>query len=199
MPAIISHDTGTDAAESLVYTSQPPVYTYTTSLISYALPPSQFVTPETPQVAVGAFIFTPPGTSPPKVLLLRRAATDSYPNLWEVPGGGADPEDTTLLDAVAREALEESGLVAATIVEFLGTVEFGTSRGNWCIKYNFLVDVEEGEVTTNPAEHSDGRWFDLEEVRTLAVTTELMRESLVKAFERVEELRRSRGISDPVS
>src|SRR5437879_2978700 len=58
-------------------------------------------------IAVGAFIFTPPSVKPPKILLLRRAAApeESFPLLWEVPGGGAEfpPVDETVLDAVTRE------------------------------------------------------------------------------------------------
>lgn len=45
------------------------------------------------------------------VLLLQRAATERYyPNIWELPSGKVEPEDATLLDAAARECMEETGL-----------------------------------------------------------------------------------------
>jgi len=172
-------------------TSQSPSYTYPASLEPFALPPEQFSTPEQPLVAVGAYIFTPPGISPTKVLLLRRAPTDTFPNLWEVPGGGAELADTTLLDAVVREVLEESGLVVTMVKQLLGTAEFKTRSGRVCRKHDFLVAVEEGEIKTHPAEHSEWGWFGVEEVNVLAITMEDMRKTLMAAFETVEELRGS--------
>lgn len=71
-------------------------------------------------VVVSAVVFDGEG----RVLLIQRAAHDSMPNLWEVPGGGADQEDGdsddegeggskgTLLRATARELWEEAGLIA---------------------------------------------------------------------------------------
>ena len=48
-----------------------------------------------------------------QTLIIRRAPTDSYPGKWECPGGStSDRKDRTLLDGVARELWEESGLTA---------------------------------------------------------------------------------------
>jgi 8-oxo-dGTP pyrophosphatase MutT (NUDIX family) len=60
------------------------------------------------------------GTAPPpRLLIVRRALTDSMPGCWEVPGGGTDPDDETLLHGAAREVAEETGLV---VDEFLAVV-----------------------------------------------------------------------------
>lgn len=53
----------------------------------------------------------------PKILLIRRAPTDSFPLCWEPPGGGYDAADATILDAVARETLEETGLRISRFVK----------------------------------------------------------------------------------
>jgi len=176
-------------------TSQSPSYGYPSSLARFAVAPSQLSTAARPIVVVGACIFAPRGepssslSSPPRMLLLRRAATDSFPNVWEVPGGGAEPADATVLDAVAREVLEESALVVTDVVELLGTQEFTSSSGAGCTKYNFLVETAPGPVATHPAEHSEWKWFRAEEIEALLVANEDVRNLLAAAFARVRELR----------
>ncbi len=69
---------------------------------------SEALGPDAPRVAVGAVILErgPTGT---RVVLARRGRA---PNLgaWSIPGGRVEPGET-LAAAVAREALEETGLV----------------------------------------------------------------------------------------
>ncbi|ETN40233.1 uncharacterized protein HMPREF1541_04509 [Cyphellophora europaea CBS 101466] len=158
-------------------------------------------------LAVGAIVITPPATtttfpaptlqpppsststssSPPleptpKVLLLRRAPTDSMPNLWEVPGGAVDPTDPTILHAVARELFEESGLTAAHVGPIVGGTAsrdpacsdegapaqvFLTRSGNLVGKWHFLVGVREVDmsgVRCDPEEHSAFVWATEAEV-----------------------------------
>ena len=51
-----------------------------------------------------------------KLLLLQRAETeDVYPLMYELPGGNTEPDDTTLLSTVVREAEEETGLSVTKI------------------------------------------------------------------------------------
>jgi ADP-ribose pyrophosphatase YjhB (NUDIX family) len=73
----------------------------------------------TPTVAVGAFVFDPEG----RVLLVERG-TPPGEGLWSVPGGKLEPNET-LVQAVAREVREETGLVVevgtlACVVERIG-------------------------------------------------------------------------------
>ncbi len=73
----------------------------------------------TPCVAVGAFVFDPEG----RVLLVERANPPGE-GLWSVPGGKLEPGET-LVQAVAREVREETGLVVevgtlACVVERIG-------------------------------------------------------------------------------
>jgi len=73
----------------------------------------------TPIVAVGAFVFDHDG----RVLLVRRAKEPGK-DLWTVPGGRLERNET-LAQAVAREVREETGLIVevgalACVVERMG-------------------------------------------------------------------------------
>lgn len=109
----------------------------------------------------------------PRVLLLRRAATDSMPNLWEVPGGAVDAEDPSILHGVARELFEEAGLNASHISALVGVEGgqvFATRRGLLVSKLHFLVEVgfagadgEHSNVKLDYKEHSAFCWATEEE------------------------------------
>ncbi|EXJ83691.1 hypothetical protein A1O1_07315 [Capronia coronata CBS 617.96] len=118
-------------------------------------------------IATGGLVFDPPLSDPdpesvavagadagvtvterPKrdrILLIQRAGHDSMPHRWEVPGGGCDLEDPTILHAVAREVWEETGLVAARIGPLVGPKDgqvFLTRSGKVVCKFHFVVEVE---------------------------------------------------------
>ncbi|GLA95492.1 hypothetical protein AtubIFM57143_002504 [Aspergillus tubingensis] len=135
---------------------------------------------------VGAYIFT---TTPqhehqhqlhqnnpnqePHLLLLHRSPTDSYPLHWESPGGGADLSlDDTLLRALCREVLEETGLRVTKVVDLVAVDEWkkplpGVGQGEKkVIKWGFLVETASGEeVMLNPEEHCAFKWVDEGDVR----------------------------------
>jgi len=135
--------------------------------------------PRLTRLCVGALIFrdhttvdtlTQTRITIPQILLIKRASTDFFPNLWEIPGGSVELTDTTLLYAVVREVWEETGLLVkgfkAQVWDFKagekrvvaesdgtekvvvvgekpghGEVEFLGGKGEvWC-KLNFVVDV----------------------------------------------------------
>lgn len=62
-------------------------------------------------ICVGASVFDDAG----RLLLVQRAPHDSYPLLWEVPGGAIDAEDESVLHGLARELWEETGLRARRV------------------------------------------------------------------------------------
>ncbi|KAF8450072.1 hypothetical protein BDZ91DRAFT_802808 [Kalaharituber pfeilii] len=149
------------------------------------------------RVAVGAFIFRPPyppsNLSPtptttttrlqePTLLLLRRSPTETaFALLWEVPGGGAElpPTDLTLLDSVAREVLEETGLVVTRIAGLVRGpngeewIDFRGSTGRRWRKFSFFVEVEGGsedrelKVVVDKNEHGEWKWVRREEIEGL--------------------------------
>jgi 8-oxo-dGTP pyrophosphatase MutT (NUDIX family) len=97
----------------------------------------------------------------PRVLLLRRAPTDSMPNLWEVPGGAVDFDDPTILHGAARELWEEAGLHATAFHRVVGPEHgqvFATRRGRLFVKVHFLVNVKAYDVKLDENEHSDFCW-----------------------------------------
>jgi len=150
-------------------------------------------------LAIGALIFRHLPSQPIQILLLKRASTDSFPNVWEPPGGSVDPEDNTLLDAVVREVWEEAGLrvkgfqtqvwdrvwgEGETPVE----VQFpGRGGQRWC-KLNFLVDVVEGEaVSLDELEHQDSGWFERAEVEKLPFVSEQGKDIVLNGFKAFAE------------
>ncbi|KAK1837557.1 hypothetical protein CCHR01_19822 [Colletotrichum chrysophilum] len=56
-----------------------------------------------------------------EVLVLKRAASDSFPLKWEIPGGTADSDiDRTIIDVAIRELWEETHLQAQKILCTVG-------------------------------------------------------------------------------
>ena len=153
-------------------------------------------------VGVGALAFD----RSDRVLLVQRAATDSMPNLWEIPGGGCDEDDPSILHSVVRELKEESGLTATAVGPMVHLRDEGEEDGGdlsyvfltrsrkIVAKFNFLVAVElessEGQgVRLDPEEHQAFLWADEEEVKAGRVgefevrfTTKEQREVILRAF-----------------
>jgi 8-oxo-dGTP pyrophosphatase MutT (NUDIX family) len=124
-------------------------------------------------IATGALVFD--ASTPERILLIQRAAADSMPGGWEIPGGGCDKEDPSILHGAARELWEEAGLTAASIGPQVGDGHFFISRaGKMVCKFNFLVDAEKGaggklDVKLDPNEHQNYLWAAEEEVKARKV------------------------------
>lgn len=152
-------------------------------------------------LATGAMVFD----AQDRLLLVKRAASDSMPNTWEVPGGAVDDEDPTVLHGCARELREESGLVARRIRHVIaegpdsepGSVFTNRSGTRVFCKFCFEVEVDEGQqVQLDPAEHQDYVWATEEEARCQRVgdkeipwITEQMKRLVAEAF-RLRKLER---------
>ncbi|KAL6835586.1 NUDIX hydrolase domain-like protein [Trichoderma sp. SZMC 28015] len=122
-------------------------------------------------IATGSLVFDTSNKSCPRLLLLQRATHDSMPNKWEVPGGGCDDDDESILYAAARELWEEAGLKAVHLGAPVGRPYFLQSRsGKKVCKFVFPVQAEtnsEGrmDVTLDPREHQSFTWASEEEVK----------------------------------
>lgn len=142
--------------------------------------------PKLDGAAVGAIVFNEAG----RMLLVQRAAHDSMPLRWEIPGGAIDAEDSTMLHAVARELWEEAGLRAHFVGELVGCYKFVTRRlGHWICKFSFMVDVEDYDVKLDPNEHQAYVWATEDEARAkrcgdlmLEYTTKDQEDTILKAF-----------------
>lgn len=141
------------------------------------------------RLVIGAFIFSsgrpsaPPsrsGTEPEAVkpesrmLLLHRVSADAYGDLWDFPGGSVEKTDSSIVDAVNREVMEETGLHVSEIVECIGMhtwIDERPGRNVEWAKFSFIVKVAEEngddlpEIRLADAEHQAFRWAVEEDVR----------------------------------
>ncbi|KAK6813706.1 hypothetical protein RU639_010189 [Aspergillus parasiticus] len=112
-----------------------------------------------------------------RVLLIQRIADDDWPNVWEVPGGVAN-DDETILDCAVRELWGETGLRASAVMAMLGGFEWIDSnsgpsdlpgRGKWKVFIFRVVvdgsDQEQLDITIDPKEQKAYLWVTEEEVR----------------------------------
>jgi 8-oxo-dGTP pyrophosphatase MutT (NUDIX family) len=150
-----------------------PSYTFSSSLSPFAIPVKEYLSlhPEFEAIAAGALVFD----SQDRLLILQRAAQDSMPNLWEVPGGGCDADNESILNGIAREVWEESGLKVSVLGHLVGDghVFFTRKRQLKVCKYTFEAEVESTEgVKLDPDEHQNYLWVTEEECRSHRVERE---------------------------
>ena len=87
-----------------------------------------------------------------KFLLIERVLSDFMGGFVEIPSGTVETEED-LLTALAREVQEETGLVVISVLEYLGSFDYRSSSGKKTRHFNFIVEVEDGEIKLNPTEH----------------------------------------------
>jgi 8-oxo-dGTP pyrophosphatase MutT (NUDIX family) len=146
------------------------------SLAPFAITVEEYLTqhPEYNGLAGGAMVFD----SEDRLLIVQRAAHDSMPNLWEIPGGACDSTDESILHGITREVFEETGLRVKALRHLVrpgnGHVVFKTgSKGLIICKFNFEVEVESTEaVTLDPNEHQNYLWITEGECREYQVERE---------------------------
>ena len=154
-------------------------------------------------IATGALVFDTTDQSVPRIILLQRlphSAGDSMPDQWEVPGGGCEDDDESILHSVARELWEEAGLEARYIGAPAGNPQLFTSRsGKKVCKFNFVVETEkvagqQPAPTLDPKEHQQFVWASEFEVRAkkargfdLCFTSEELVNTILQAFDQLKE------------
>ena len=87
-----------------------------------------------------------------KFLLLERIPSDSMGEFIGIPSGTVETGED-LLTALAREVQEETGLLVTSVLEYLGSFDWKSRSGKKTRHFNFLVDVEDGEIKLNSTEH----------------------------------------------
>jgi len=140
--------------------------------------------PDSPLVGVGAIII-----ERDRVVLVKRA----HPPLqgeWSIPGGALEMGET-LRQAVAREALEETGLVIE-VGELLGVYDRILRDADGRIRYHYvLVDFLCRRIAGEPkaaADAAEARWFTSGEVSELSLaqdTGEVIKLGFEKSGSRV--------------
>ncbi|KAK4626573.1 hypothetical protein CLAFUW4_05187 [Fulvia fulva] len=145
-------------------------------------------------LATACAVFNPQG----QILLVQRAAHDSMPNVWELPGGAVDNEDQTILHGAARELWEEAGLVAKHFSHVAsegpdrppGSVFQNRNKTRTWSRFCFLVEVDDcTAVKLDPNEHQDFVWASEDDVRAqrqgnllLTITTDSVIVTILEAF-----------------
>jgi 8-oxo-dGTP pyrophosphatase MutT (NUDIX family) len=111
------------------------------------------------------------------MLIIQRALDDSFGGYWDFPGGSLEPEDQTLLDGVAREVFEETGLHVSHIRDLVRVDEWVERKSLGVAgKWSFVVDVHEAadtvgweeKVRLDPREHMRWLWVSEEEIEESA-------------------------------
>jgi 8-oxo-dGTP pyrophosphatase MutT (NUDIX family) len=142
----------------------------------------------------------------PRLLIIQRSLLEfAMPTKWEVPGGGVDDTDPTILHGLAREVFEEAGLHLTRVVDLVAIDEFGGRRGQYC-KWTFEIevaeipsrfpqdpssmetggrqlDLKEIPVVLDPREHQAYRWVTKDEVENYAMTTIDQKNMIYKSFD----------------
>ena len=136
--------------------------------------------PERPLVGVGAVI-----VEGGRVVVVRRA-TEPLKGEWSIPGGLLELGETVAA-AVAREALEETGLVVEP-GEVLGVFDRIVPDEQGKIRYHYvLIDLlcrrVSGELRAG-GDAAEARWLTAEELKTFPVSEPaagLLRKALARS------------------
>jgi len=118
-----------------------------------------------------------------RVLLVQRAATeDVLPGMFELPGGNVEDGDGTILDTVARETKEETGMVVTAVVSTFEGFRYTTKRGP-AVQINFVVHVENSnDVVLNAEEHQAHAWVGREDDLSQFPMTDEMKAAVLRAI-----------------
>jgi len=106
--------------------------------------------------------------------LLVQEAKEGCRGKWNLPAGRLDPGET-ILEAAKREIKEESGLS----VELSGICQIGNRKRKDAsfVSIIFTTKVVGGDITFNPNEILDVKWFSYEEI--LAMKEQLRSKVLI--------------------
>ena len=107
------------------------------------------------------------------ILILQRAPDDFMPGIYELPGGGVEPEET-LSEAVSRELLEETGLHATNIVRHIGHFDYVSASRRRTRQLTFEVHVLELGEIVHP-DHTAAAWVGADSLSDYPITNESRR------------------------
>lgn len=143
------------------------------------------------ELVTGAVVFEPFKTN--RVLIVKRAPHEDYfPNFFEIPGGKVDAGEA-IAAGLARELLDETGLVMTKVLTQLPGMAYTTTKTvvegekevvivKKSVQLNFAVEVAPGDIKLDENEHVEWMWAGLEELHEVEMS-ELMRECLVRILE----------------
>lgn len=99
-------------------------------------------------------------------------AARAYPDLWDVPGGHLELDESEL-QALTREMHEELGVrIAAESAVRLGCLRSGDCEGAVHVSSWLIGEWEGGPVNIATAEHDEIRWVRMEDLTSLPLAHE---------------------------
>ncbi len=113
-----------------------------------------------------------------KVLMLLRKEDDFLPNVYELPGGKVE-KDESLPEAIKRELFEETSLEIKKIIKFLGYFEYESEDKSKTRQFNFSVTVKKFDKIIHP-EHQNFKFVELKDLDKISMTAEMKK--IVKEY-----------------
>jgi 8-oxo-dGTP diphosphatase len=118
------------------------------------------------KIVVGIFV-----QNKNSILVLKRLEDDSYPGMYEIPGGGVEMNEE-ITDAIIRELKEETSLEVSDILLYINSFDYRTSSGKLTRQFNFLVKTHDIDVKWHP-EHQQYKWITEKELSSTPMTKEM--------------------------
>ncbi|WP_331745348.1 NUDIX hydrolase [Kitasatospora sp. NBC_01300] len=91
-----------------------------------------------------------------RILMIRRAAHDALPGLWEYPGGSLEAGEPVVAGA-ARELAQETGLTGL-VLEYVRHLDFTDQRSLRVRQFVFATVVPEGTPVVLSGDHDCHQW-----------------------------------------
>ena len=110
-----------------------------------------------------------------KVLVVRRSQEDTYPGLWEFPGGGVDDsKNENVVEACKREVSEETGIILPDCPS--GEILVHPTRTALRVVLRF--DLSDMPHVILSHEHDEARFLDLDEAKLTQVEGVIIHDSM---------------------
>lgn len=103
----------------------------------------------------------------PRALLIKRLK-DPFASRWALPGGFVE-ENERLIDAAARELMEETGVPITDLEQLYTAGDPGRDPRGWVVSVVFLARIDPAAATAKAADDAaEANWFPLDQLPPLA-------------------------------
>ncbi len=113
-----------------------------------------------------------------QLLIIVRSDEDSFlAGYAEIPGGEVENNES-LIDALHRETVEETGLKIKEIIRYAGSFDYLSGSGKKSRQFNFLVIPVNDEIILDSSEHTEYVWLSMEDemrIGQIKMTPEMRR------------------------